>query len=82
MSIVFLSLVLHCLGCLGREGVRWIERIFQERVIRQRPLKPDKEEVREIRIRNSIVVGRIGEPDASGLVRKRVVGSISNLKRG
>ena len=69
-------LVLDRLSILGREWVRRIKRIAQERMARQRALEPDKEEVGEIGVGNGVVVRRIGEPDARGLVGQRVLGSV------
>jgi hypothetical protein len=64
---------------LGRERVRRIERIPQQRMPRQRPLEPDKEEIRAMGVVNRVVVGRVGEPDLRRLVGQRVLGRVGLL---
>jgi hypothetical protein len=76
---VLLRLVLHRLARLGRERVRRIEGIAQQRMPRQRALEPDEEEVREVGVGNGVVVGRVGEPDLRRLVGQRVLGRVGLL---
>src|SRR5262249_32622854 len=78
-AVVGLRLVLHRLTSLRREWVRGIIRITQQRVVRERTLEPDEEEVREIRVWNRVVVRRVSEPYVRSLVRERVLRSIGSL---
>lgn len=47
----------------------------------QRALEPDEEEVREIGVGHSKVVGRVGEPDLRRLAGQRVCGCVGVLGR-
>jgi len=78
-AVVLLGLVLHRLAPLGRERIRRIEGVAQQRMPRQRALQPHEEEVREVGVGHRVVVGRVGEPDLRRLVGERVLGSVGGM---
>ena len=74
-----LGLVLHRLAGLGRERVVSIELVAQQRMVRQRPFEPDKEEIGEVRVGNGVVIRRVGKPDTGGSVGQRMIRGIGRL---
>jgi hypothetical protein len=56
--------VLYDFGVFGCQWIGGIGGIAEERMVRERPLEPDEEEVGEIRVRDGVVVWWISEPNA------------------
>ena len=55
--------VLYDFGVFGCQWIGGIRGIAEERMVWERALEPDEEEVGEIRVRDGVVVGWAGEPD-------------------
>src|SRR5688572_24849871 len=71
-----LSRILHDLPLLRREWIVHVVRIRQDVTVPHGSLQPNKEEVRQMRVRDRVIVRRVGEDDCCTRIRKASIGGI------